>query len=107
VSDGQFGVEPDRLTRLGGRFEEESTSFTGQVNAFAAGAGNIGQAFGLLGVCDDAAQKYQKLLQSTVTALGRLSQVLADDARGLRANAADYAASERTALAHIGSAGGK
>jgi uncharacterized protein YukE len=105
VGGKQFGVDPDVLTDLAGRFERESKALTGQVNAFEAAAGGAGQAFGLLGVCDGAAEKYGKLLDSTAKALGRLPQALENDGQGLRVNAANYSASDRTAEAHIHSVG--
>jgi uncharacterized protein YukE len=94
----QFGVTPEVLTELAGKYDEESRSLTRHVGTFSAGASSIGQAFGLLGACDGAAAKYQRLLDSTVTALGQLSETLTKDGRGLRTNATNYSTSDQAAV---------
>ncbi|MFF4961425.1 WXG100 family type VII secretion target [Streptomyces sp. NPDC001222] len=106
----QFGVDPDTLTDLAGKFDREAKSLAGPIDAFAATASGIGEAFGLLGACDGAAEKYQQLLSSTVKALGHLPGVLGSDGDRLRVNAANYKASDQAAVgllhAATGPAGG-
>ncbi|MEU6370906.1 ESX-1 secretion-associated protein [Streptomyces sp. NPDC046931] len=87
---GQFGVDPDTLTELAGKFDREATGLAGPIEGFSAGASEIGQAFGLLGVCDGTAEKYGQLLSHTVKALGYLPDVLNGDGDRLRVNAANY-----------------
>lgn len=100
----QFGVDPDTLTELAGRFDREATGLAGPIRAFSGSAAEIGQAFGLLGICDGATEKYRQLLESTVKALGHLPEVLTSDGDRLRLNATHYTDSDRTALGHLRSA---
>lgn len=97
----QFGVDPDTLKDLAGRFDREAKGLAGPVDEFAAAASEIGEAFGLLGVCDGAAEKYRQLLIHTVTALGHLPEVLRSDGDRLRLNAAHYADSDQTAIGYL------
>lgn len=101
---GQFGVDPETLTDLAGRFDREATGLAGPIGAFSRSAAEIGQAFGLLGICDGATEKYRQLLESTVRALGQLSDVLRSDGDRLRLNATHYTDSDRTALGYLHSA---
>ncbi|WP_258053744.1 WXG100 family type VII secretion target [Streptomyces sp. Ru72] len=97
----QFGVDPDRLTDLAGKFDREATDLAKPIHGFAATASEIGEAFGLLGACDGAAQKYQTLLNSTLKALGQLPGVLTSDGDRLRLNATNYKDSDQTAVDHL------
>ncbi|MFF3911416.1 WXG100 family type VII secretion target [Streptomyces sp. NPDC001848] len=101
---GQFGVDPATLTELAGKFDREATGLGGPIEGFAAGASEIGQAFGLLGVCDGAAEKYGQLLSHTVKALGYLPDVLNSDGDRLRVNAANYADADQTAVGYLSAA---
>ncbi len=97
----QFGVDPDTLTDLAGKFDREAKGLAKPIDDFAATASEIGEAFGLLGACDGAAEKYQTLLNSTLKALGHLPGVLTSDGDRLRLNAANYKHSDRTAVDHL------
>lgn len=97
----QFGVDPDTLKDLAGRFDREARGLAGPVDDFAAAASEIGAAFGLLGVCDGAAEKYRQLVCHTVTALGHLPDVLRSDGDRLRLNADHYSDSDRTAIGYL------
>ena len=101
---GQFGVDPETLTDLAGRFDREATGLAGPIRAFSGSAAEIGQAFGLLGICDGATERYRQLLESTVKALGHLPEVLRSDSDRLRLNATHYTDSDRTALGYLHSA---
>jgi hypothetical protein len=101
---GQFGVDPATLTELAGKFAREATGLAGPIEDFATGASEIAQAFGLLGVCDGAAEKYGQLLSHTVRALGCLPDVLNSDGDRLRANAASYTDSDQTAIGYLSAA---
>jgi hypothetical protein len=106
---GQFGVDPETLTDLAGRFDREATGLSGPIGAFSGSAAEIGRAFGLLGICDGATEKYRQLLESTVKAIGHLPEVLRTDGDRLRLNATHYTASDRTALGylHTAASGGR
>ncbi|MGV9244366.1 ESX-1 secretion-associated protein [Streptomyces sp. NPDC003710] len=97
----QFGVDPDTLTDLAGKFDREAKGLAKPISDFAATASEIGEAFGLLGACDGAAEKYRTLLNSTIEALGHLPGVLTSDGDRLRLNAANYKDSDRTAMDHL------
>jgi hypothetical protein len=101
---GQFGVDPETLTELAGRFDQEAKGLAGPIEGFAGSAAGIGEAFGLLGVCDGAVDKYRQLLDSTVKALGHLPDVLNSDGDRLRLNVTHYAESDRTALGYLDAA---
>ncbi|CAM5579287.1 type VII secretion target [Streptomyces canus] len=98
---GQFGVDPDTLTDLAGRLDREASGLAGPIRKFSGSSAQIGDAFGLLGVCDGAAEKYRQLLENTVKALGHLPDVLRSDADRLRLNATHYADSDQTALGYL------
>ncbi|KUN59746.1 hypothetical protein AQJ46_38590 [Streptomyces canus] len=102
----QFGVDPETLTELAGRFDREASGLAGPIGAFSGSAAVIGEAFGLLGTCDGAADKYRQLLDSTVKALRHLPDVLRSDADRLRLNATHYANSDQTALGYLHAAAG-
>jgi len=97
----QFGVDPDTLDELAGKFDREAKDLAKPIEGFAATASQIGEAFGLLGACDGAAQKYQTLLTSTLKALGQLPGVFTSDGDRLRLNATNYKASDQTAVEHL------
>ncbi|KUM73770.1 hypothetical protein AQI84_23000 [Streptomyces griseorubiginosus] len=105
----QFGVDPETLADLAGRFDREATGLAGPIGTFSGGAAEIGQAFGLLGICDGASEKYRQLLENTAKALGHLPDVLRSDGDRLRLNATHYADSDRTALGylHAAASGGR
>ncbi|MFF3518786.1 WXG100 family type VII secretion target [Streptomyces sp. NPDC002573] len=96
-----FGVDPDRLTDLAGKFDREAKDLAKPIEGFAATASEIGEAFGVLGVCDGAAQKYQTLLNSTLKALGQLPGLLTSNGDRLRLNATNYKDSDQTAVDHL------
>ena len=97
----QFGVDPDTLDELAGKFDREARDLAKPIDGFAATASQIGEAFGLLGACDGAAQKYQTLLNSTLKALGQLPGVFTSDGDRLRLNATNYQNSDQTAVDHL------
>ena len=96
----QFDVDPDALTDLAGKFDREARGLAAPIENFAATVSEVGEAFGLLGACDGAAEKYQKLLTSTLKALGHLPGVLTSDGDRLRLNAANYKDSDQAAIRH-------
>ncbi|MFI1204663.1 ESX-1 secretion-associated protein [Streptomyces sp. BHT-5-2] len=98
---GQFGVEPTALTDLADKFDLQATDLDGPIRSFAATSAEVGEAFGILGACDGAMEKYQTLLSSTIKALGQLPQVLNSDADRLRINASQYAEADQAAVGHL------
>ncbi|MFD8304754.1 WXG100 family type VII secretion target [Streptomyces sp. NPDC059690] len=101
---GQFGVDPATLRELAGKFDREATGLAKPIGRFAASAAEIGEAFGLLGVCDGAAEKYAQLLSHTVKALGYLPELLNSDGDRLRLNAGNYTHSDQTAIGYLNAA---
>lgn len=97
----QFGVDPDSLHSLAGTFVREANALKNPIAAFTSAANEIGEAFGLLGACDGAADQYRKLQQHTSTTLGKLPEVLHNDAERLRGNATNYAHSDQVARRHM------
>ncbi|GAB7028554.1 type VII secretion target [Streptomyces sp. NPDC021749] len=98
---GQFGVDPSTLTDLAGTFDREANALTKPINEFVATSMEIGEAFGILGACDGAADKYRKLMSSTTKALGHLPDVLSSDADRLRINASHYQEADQVAIGHL------
>ncbi|SEE65925.1 Excreted virulence factor EspC, type VII ESX diderm [Streptomyces sp. 2112.3] len=98
---GQFGVDPTVLTELAGTFDREAKGLAAPIHTFTATASEVGEAFGILGACDGATEKYQKLLSSTVKALGHLPDVLKSDADRLRINASRYQDADQAAIGHL------
>ncbi|MFK0294369.1 type VII secretion target [Streptomyces sp. NPDC090442] len=98
---GQFGVDPTALTDLAGKFDLEAKDLGAPVQAFATSSAEVGEAFGILGACDGALDKYLKLLNSTMKALSQLPEVLTGDADRLRTNAAAYKDADQTAVGHL------
>ncbi|HEX4787634.1 MAG TPA: hypothetical protein VH372_04185 [Actinospica sp.] len=100
-----FTAVPPAIAGLGAEFEAQGQQLAESANGFSGSAFQIGEAFGLLGACDGALQKYQSMLRSTMTGLGRLAEVWAQTGRQLIATAQQYQiADERSAerLAQIG-----
>ncbi|MDT0457085.1 type VII secretion target [Streptomyces sp. DSM 41527] len=98
---GQFGVDPTALTELAGKFDREAKELAAPIHTFSATSSEVGQAFGILGACDGAMEKYQKLLSGTVKALGHLPAVLTSDADRLRINASHYKEADQVAIGHL------
>ncbi|MFF7411275.1 WXG100 family type VII secretion target [Streptomyces lydicus] len=98
---GQFGVDPSTLTELAGTFEREANALSTPIKAFVATSMEIGEAFGILGACDGAADKYRQLMSNTTKALGHLPDVLSSDADRLRINASHYQESDQVAISHL------
>lgn len=101
-----FQVHPPTVAGLANKFHTESQGLTKQVADFGSSAADIGEAFGLLGACDGAMQKYLTLFQSTSRALGRLSQVLDANGQRLTATAASYTSVDQTVADHAKSVNG-
>ncbi|GAA2318984.1 type VII secretion target [Streptomyces caniferus] len=97
----QFGVDPETLQDLAGRFDTEAKELGKHIQEFTASSSEVGQAFGLLGACDGALAKYQQLMQHTATALSRLPQVLNSDGSRLRLNAENYKATDQATNHHL------
>ncbi|WP_042397606.1 type VII secretion target [Streptacidiphilus carbonis] len=85
-----FQVHPDSLAGLSGDFTVSADELATATAAFAGGIADVGQAFGLLGVCDGIAGKYLELTQHTITGLGQLEALLRSDATGLTSSQTAY-----------------
>lgn len=100
-----FTAVPPAIAGLGAEFEAQGPQLVDAANGFSGSAFQIGEAFGLLGACDGALQKYLSMLRNTMTGLGQLAQVWEQTGQQLAAVAQQYqAADERSAqgLARIG-----
>ncbi|WP_042385965.1 WXG100 family type VII secretion target [Streptacidiphilus melanogenes] len=94
MSDQQFETNPGALKALAGDFHHEATSLPGDAISFGRAAGQIGEAFGVLGVCDGASSQYASLLTSTLNALGKVAEMLEGDAEQLGQTAQTYVENE-------------
>ncbi|QHC26036.1 type VII secretion target [Streptomyces sp. GS7] len=101
---GQYGVEPTALTDLAGKFDLQAEDLADPIHAFAGTSAEVGEAFGALGACDGAMEKYQKLLAGTLEALSHLPEVFTGDAARLRINASNYQDADQVAIGHLQSA---
>ena len=88
----QFQVRPDSLSGLAGDFRVCADELATATAGFAGGIADVGQAFGIMGVCDGIAGKYLELTQHTVTGLEQLAALLRSDADGLTGNQNAYRA---------------
>jgi hypothetical protein len=92
----RFKVDPTAVDGLADNgFTAEATDLRTALAAFESTAGQIFDAFGLLGACDGAMQQYTGLLDTTTTALGRIAEALDGDAERLHATAAEYRGNEQ------------
>jgi len=90
VASSSFTAHPESIRQLGGQFSTAAQSLTGPVNQFTGSALEVGEAFGLLGACDDALQKYVSMAQSTQASLAKLIQVLQQGGATLQKQGTNY-----------------
>lgn len=76
AASSSFTAHPESICTLGGQFTTAAQSLAGPVDQFTGSAFEVGEAFGLLGACDDAMQQYTSMAQSTQASLEKLLQVL-------------------------------
>jgi uncharacterized protein YukE len=101
MTDQQFETDPSALVALAGDFHQEATALPGDAISFGENAGQIGTAFGILGVCDGASRQYASLLNSTLNALGKVAEMLEGDADQLGQTAQTYVENEDRVQQHF------
>jgi hypothetical protein len=85
-----FTAVPSAIAQLGGRFVEEGSELAQNASDFGGGALQVADAFGLLGACDGAMEKYISMAQSTVQGLAQLAQLWNQTGEQLMAQAESY-----------------
>lgn len=85
-----FTAVPSAIAGLGAEFEGQAEALAQSANGFSGSAFQIGEAFGLLGACDGALQKYVSMLNNTMTGLGQLAEVWAQTGSRLEQTARQY-----------------
>lgn len=83
MSDQQFEIDVPAVLNLAQDYHAEAQGLTSDAMAFGSDAARIGQAFGLLGICDGAAEQYAGLLTSALKALGIAAETLDAEAEQL------------------------
>jgi uncharacterized protein YukE len=91
----QFEIMYSSVKSLSESFNQEASGLAGDAVSFGEAAGQIGQAFGILGACDGASQQYAGLLSSTLNALGMVSEALQAEAEQLGQTVETYADNEQ------------
>lgn len=89
------------MSALAADFTAEADAVRSQTKAFEADAIQVGEAFGLLGICDGALDKYTQLVESTAKGLGQLAEVLDNEAEGIRASLQNYQALDQAVADHF------
>ena len=89
MSGEQFFVVNEYLHDLAKEFQRVADRFAGLTPAFQGNVIQVGEAFGLLGACTEAADQYRQLVSHTVHGLGELEKALSADSDGLE-NRADH-----------------
>jgi hypothetical protein len=85
-----FRTHPDRIRQLAQEFRAAATDLEGAVPGFQGNVLEVGEAFGLLGVCTGAASQYLTMVDHTVDGLQKLVEMMLTDAEGLEYNASLY-----------------
>nr|WP_202446595.1 type VII secretion target [Streptomyces sp. SID5468] len=102
ASSEHFFIEPGRVTALADDFSSSGRQLGGKVQAFASGAENVDDAFGVMSQSTDALAAYVRMTQSTVTALRSLVHALDQYATGLRQTVTDYQAVDQANAQRLG-----
>jgi hypothetical protein len=89
-----FKAVPSAIAQLGGQFAEEAGTLGQAASAFGGGAFQIADAFGLLGACDGAMEKYLSMARNTVQGLEQLADLWASTGNELAAQAEQYELTE-------------
>jgi len=87
-----FTAVPSAITGLGEQFIEQGARLGQAASGFGGGALQVADAFGLLGACDGAMEKYISMAQSTVQGLEQLGQLWERSGIQLIAQAEQYQA---------------
>lgn len=101
MSDQQFEIDVPAVLNLAQGYHSEAQGLGSDTAGFCSGADRIGQAFGLLGVCDGAAQQYDTLLDSVLKALSIAGQTLDAEAEQLAQTVSSYLDTEQALCRHF------
>ncbi|MEY9844968.1 hypothetical protein [Streptacidiphilus sp. MAP5-3] len=93
----QFEITYSSVKFLSESFNQEASGLAGDAVSFGEAAGQIGQAFGILGACDGASQQYASLLNSTLNALGMIAEALQAESEQLGQTIETYDGNEQQA----------
>lgn len=85
-----FTAVPSAIAQLGAQFIDEGSQLGQTASGFSGNAFQVADAFGLLGACDGAMEKYISMAQSTVQGLDQLAQLWEQTGRQLTAQAQQY-----------------
>lgn len=89
-----FTAVPSAIAQSGRPFMEEGEQLSQSASSFGGGAGQVADAFGLLGACDGAKDKYTSMTQSTTQGLEQLAQLWEHTGEELAMQAESYQALE-------------
>jgi hypothetical protein len=87
-----FTAIPSAITGLGERFIEQGVRLGQAASGFGGGALQVADAFGLLGACDGAMEKYLSMARSTAQGLEQLGSLWEQSGIQLIAQAERYQA---------------
>jgi hypothetical protein len=90
-----FTAVPSAIAELGAIFIGEGAELGQTASGFGGDVFQVSNAFGLLGACDGAMQKYISMAQSTVQGLEQLAQLWEQTGEQLVAEAKVYQACEQ------------
>ena len=89
-----FTAVPSAIAQMGGRFLDEGAQLAQSASGFSGDVFQVADAFGLLGACDGAMQKYIAMARSTTQGLEQLAQLWESTGEQLTAQAEVYQAVE-------------
>ncbi|REK91228.1 hypothetical protein DY245_05605 [Streptomyces inhibens] len=102
MSSEHFEVHPEGIRELASEFRTAAEEIDSRVKGFAAQAGRIGTAFGLLGACTGVTSQYAEMLNHTDEGLVELAGLLRHSGAGLEHSAANYDAVESHTVSTMG-----
>jgi hypothetical protein len=101
-----FTAMPEVISELGTQFQGQGDELLDNASAFGDDAFQIGEAFGLLGVCDGALEKYVSMLNNTVSGLNQLAEVWQQTGAQLLETAGQYASVDEAQAQNLARIGG-
>jgi len=89
-----FTAVPSAIAQTGAGFVQEGQQLSQSASSFGGGVFEVSNAFGLLGACDGAMEKYMSMAHSTVQGLEQLAQLWVATGEQLVSQAEVYQAIE-------------
>ncbi|MEU9121828.1 hypothetical protein AB0C96_18550 [Streptomyces sp. NPDC048506] len=102
MSSEHFEAHPEGIRELAAEFSTAADEIDNRLQGFAAQAGQIGTAFGLLGACTGVTSQYAEMLVHTEEGLAELAALLRHSGFGLEHSAANYDAVEAVTVSSMG-----